>query len=456
MRQVDILDDLTIRNAVPGMTREGTQRKSDLIADGNNLFLQVTRGNDGAIYRSWIFRYVLDGRENKMGLGPYPRVKLAEAREEADELYRKIRKGIDPLAEREAEKAKRRTSKAKDITFKDAAKKWYDAHKSEWSSAKYGKEVWQTLDDYAFPIFGKLRVRDIDTGIVLRVLEPIWTTKRETARRIRQKLEQIFDWCKAHGFRDGDNPAAWEGNLKHSLADPKKVNTHDESHHPALPHKLIPEFMTALRAIDSPQARALEFTILTALRAGEGAGAQFSEIADGIYKVPASRMKRKGKPHEVPLSPQAIAIVEARRKVRSGPCVFVSRAGKATGRRSMLQLLDKMNDARETRGLPRWTDPLQANADITVHGFRSTFRDWVADETDIQGEVAEAALHHKKADKVEGSYQRSQLLKKRRALMELWANWCDGIAPAKQEEPTNIVEGDFGRKADKKSRRKSA
>jgi integrase len=212
--------------------------------------------------------------------------------------------------------------------------------------------------------------------------------------------------------------------------------------------------MKALRSIDDPKAQALEFVILTALRASEGASARFDEIKEKVYHIPSSRMKRRV-PHDVPLPPQAMRIIDARRKVRSDQFVFPAR-GRAVSQRMLLHFLTEMNNAREKAGKLRWVDPLQGGADITVHGFRSTFRDFIADETDIQGEIAEAALHHKKADRVEGSYQRSQLMKKRRACMELWANWCDGIAPpAKDEEPSNIVEGDFGPKAATRSRRKA-
>lgn len=389
-----------------------TLKSEGLYSDGGGLYLQI-RGESKS--KSWIFRFRdaskarVKGKGSRlrdMGLGPLYTLSLAEARQRATECRRQILDGFDPIAAREADRAKKRLEAARAITFKGYAGAYIKAHKCEWSSAKHSQQWESTLSTYAYPVLGALPLGGIDTFLILKVLEPIWTEKRETARRLRQRIEAILDSAKVDGLREGENPARWHGHLASRLAK-RKVRV--AAHHAALPYREIGKFMAALRAQEGVAARALEFAILTAARTNEILGASWAEIdlERATWTIPGARMKA-GREHAVPLSAPAVALLKELEKSKGGPFVFPgSRLGKPLSNMAMLMTLRRMG-----RG------------DISVHGFRSSFRDWTAERTSYPREVAEAALAHAVGDKVEAAYLRTGLLDKRRKLMAAWGDYC--------------------------------
>jgi integrase len=380
-----------------------TAKAPGYYADGGGLYLQVTDGG-----RSWIFRYQIAGRRRDMGLGPVDLVTLAEAREKALAARRLILNGADPIEARRATIAAERLDAAKAMTFSACAEAYIEAHKAGWRGGKSAEQWQSSLAAYVTPIIGALPVQAVDVALVMKVVEPIWTTKTETASRVRGRIEAVLDWAAARGYRQGDNPARWRGHLENLLARPGKVQR--VAHHPALPYAELGEFMAALRAQKGIPARALEFLILTAARSGEVIGARWSEIdlGAGIWTVPAERIKG-GREHRVPLSAPALAIVRDLAETRHGDLVFPSgkRGGKTLSNRGMLSVLERMG-----------------RADITAHGFRSTFRDWAAELTNFPSEVAEMALAHAVSDKVEAAYRRGDMFSKRRRLADAWAEFC--------------------------------
>ncbi|WP_420395794.1 tyrosine-type recombinase/integrase [Nioella sp.] len=359
--------------------------------DGRGLFLYVKAS--GA--RSWVLRYQVMGKRHDLGLGAYPEVSLAMARDRALQARRMIQEGEDPIA-------KKRQAKPK--TFKDAALELIESKRPGWKNAKHAAQWTSTLEAYVFPSLGRMQVARIETADVMGVLKPIWTAKPETANRVRQRIEAVLDYASALGIRTGENPARWRGHLDHLLPKPTKVKA--VKHHPALPHAEIAEFMADLSGRTGVAARALAFTILTAARSGETRGATWAEIdLDAkLWTIPAGRMKA-GKEHRVPLTPEALACLGPKRD--HAALIFGSEAklGKPISDMSMTAVLRRMG--RDT---------------ITVHGFRSTFRDWAGETTGFPREVIEAALAHGIKDKAEAAYARSDLSDKRRRLMEAWAN----------------------------------
>jgi integrase len=381
-------------------------KRRGLYGDGGGLFLQVSE--TGA--KSWVFRFKEAGRLRVMGLGPIHTVSLAEARDHALECRKLRLGGRDPIAERKTAHAAARLDAAKAISFKECAEAYMAAHKAAWRNAKHGAQWEATLATYAYPAFGSLSVQAIDVGLVMKAIEPIWNEKTETASRLRGRIEAVIDWATARGHRKGENPARWRGHLENLL--PKKSRVHRVQHHPALPYPEIGAFMADLRAMKGVPARALEFAVLTAARTGEVIGARWGEIniAERLWTIPAERMKA-GREHRVPLSNAAMAIVDAMVKIRQHDFVFPSnRAGRAISGIGCSSVLKRMRD------------------DLTVHGFRSSFRDWAAESTSFPTEVAEMALAHTVADKVEAAYRRGDLVDKRRQLAEAWARFC--AAPA--------------------------
>ena len=390
-------------------------------ADGGGLYLQV--GTTGG--KSWLYRFMLAGKSREMGLGALADVSLSEARIVATEARRLVKNGIDPIDQRDSDREAARTAAAlaaaRAMTFKQCADAYIEAHRAGWKNAKHATQWPNTLRDYAYPVFGKLPVQDIDLPMVLKVLEPIWNEKTETASRVRGRIECILDWATVRGYRKGDNPARWRGQLSHLLAAPSKVQKVE--HHAALPYAEIGAFMAALRQRNAVAARALEFTILTAARTGEVIGATWGEIdLDGAtWTVPAGRMKAE-REHRVPLSEPALAILrEMRAAALAGSDgqepqpdapVFPSARGNPLSNMAMAMLLRRME-----RG------------DLTAHGFRSTFRDWAAERTAYPGEVVEMALAHTVGNKVEAAYRRGDLFDKRRRLMNDWSEFC-GTKPA--------------------------
>src|SRR5215213_10365219 len=369
-------------------------------AVGDGAYLQIAAGGT----KVWIFRYQRDGKARHMGLGPVSLISLAEAREKARNARRTLLEGHDPLELKRQTRARQRLEAAKGMSFKDCAERMMASHQAAWKNPKHKQQWRNTLASYAYPTFGDLPVGSVDTGLVLKALEPIWTTKPETAGRVRGRVEAVLDWAKARGYRDGENPARWRGHLDKLLPNRRKVQT--VRNHPAMPYSDLPVFMAELRSRKSVSARALEFAILTAGRTGEVIGAKLSEVDldNVVWTVPADRMKAS-KEHRVPLSPRAVEIVCE--LPRDGDYVFPG--GRASKLLSNMALLELMRGMRP---------------EFVPHGFRSTFRDWAAERTNHPSEVVEQALAHAIESKVEAAYRRGDLFEKRRQLMSDWAAFC--------------------------------
>ncbi|GLK71561.1 integrase arm-type DNA-binding domain-containing protein [Ancylobacter dichloromethanicus] len=375
--------------------------------DGGGLWLQVTPAGT----KSWLFRFMLDGRARQMGLGSLSDVTLAEAREAARGARRMASEGIDPIDARAKQRAEARAARLRHVTFRDCAERYVTAHEAGWRNPKHRDQWRNTLTSYADPIVGDLAIGQIDTALVLKVLEPIWRVKPETASRTRGRIEAVLDWAQARGYRQGENPARWRGHLDKLL--PSKAKVRRVEHHGALPFLRVPAFVAALRAKPFVSAKALEFTILTAARTGEVIGARWHEIdlGEASWTVPAERMKA-GREHRVPLSPRTVEMLRSLPREDGG---FVFPGAKAKSGLSNMAMLQLVRGMDGTEGL-------------TVHGFRSAFRDWASEQTDCPREVAEAALAHTISDKVEAAYRRGDLFDKRRRLMEDWATFCRSSA----------------------------
>jgi integrase len=387
------LGALDVKNA----TRRG------YYSDGGGLYLQV--GASGS--KSWVFRYKVGGKLYEMGLGPLHTVGLAEARTRARQCREHRLDGLDPLAVRNAARMQAKLDAAKAMTFAACAEGYISAHRGAWHNDKHAAQWPSTLSQYVYPIFGALPVQAIDTALVMKAIEPIWNEKPETASRVRGRIEAILDWATVRGYRTGENPARWRGHLDKLL--PKKTKVRRVEHHAALAFAAIGVFMGELRKQDGVGARALQFAILTAARTGEVIGAGWDEFdfTERLWTVPAERMKA-GKEHRVPLSDAPLAILEELSKFRQGDFVFPGRrTGQPISNMAMTMTLRRMG-----RG------------GLTVHGFRSTFRDWAAERTGFPAEVAEMALAHTVADKVEAAYRRGDLFQKRRQMMDAWARFC--------------------------------
>jgi integrase len=397
-----MLTDRTARTAGPGRYSDGSVK---------GLMLMVRPS--GA--RSWMLRYQIGGRRRDMGLGPYPEVSLADARERALEARRVLKRdGKDPLAER---------SRPKLLTFRAAAEALIEAKRPGWRNAKHAAQWTATLATYAWPKLGALDVRAVDTAAVLEVLRPIWTAKTETASRVRQRIEAVLDYATAIRARTGENPARWKGHLDHLLANPSKVRA--VKHHAALDWRLAPAFMAELAKRAGIDARALAFTILTAARSGEVRGMRWSELdlEGAVWIVPPGRIKA-AKEHRVPLTPAARALLGDPEEPDA--LVFPSpiKAGKPLSDATLAAVLGRMG-----------------YGDITVHGFRSTFRDWAGETTAHAREVVEAALAHRLKDKAEAAYARGDLFAKRRKLMQDWADYL-ASPPARVVELARLRQND--------------
>lgn len=355
--------------------------------------------------RSWILRVTVGERRRDIGLGGFPDVTLAGAKESARECREKIRNGIDPVVEKQANKSALIAAEGKNITFQRAAELFITAKEAEWSNIKHAAQWRATVQTYANPVIGNVLVRDVALSHILAILEPIWTTKTETASRLRGRLENILDWAKGREYRTGDNPALWRGHLEYQLAKPSKVAKVE--HHPALHYADIGDFMTKLRKHEGIGAAALEFAILTAMRSGEVRGACWQEfdLNEAVWTIPAERMKMK-KEHRVPLSAAAITLLKKLPRMESGLVFPGSKKGSAISDMTMSSVLKRM-------GL-----------DAVPHGFRSTFRDWAAEHTNYPRDVAEMALAHAIGDKVEAAYRRGVLFEKRRRMMADWSAFC--------------------------------
>jgi integrase len=379
-------------------------KQPGMYADGGGLYLRVTE--DGA--KNWVFRFMLNGRPRWMGMGPLAIYCLQEARAKALDARRLRHEGIDPIETRKDERLRARLEAAKAITFKECADTYIKAHRAGWRNGKHAAQWQATLATYAEPLIGTLPVQAIDTALVLKVLEPIWTTKPETAGRVRGRIEAVLDWAKVREYRQGEDPARWRGHLDKLL--PARGKVRKVKHHAALPYAELPGFLVALREQEGIAARALEFTILTAARTGEAIFARWSEIdlLDKVWTVSAARMKA-GREHRVPLSARALGILDEMQVHRHADDGFVfpgGKPGKPLSNMAFLMLLRRMK-----------------RDDLTAHGFRSSFRDWSAERTHFPSEVAEMALAHVVGSKVEAAYRRGDLFDKRRRLMDAWAEF---------------------------------
>lgn len=373
-----------------------------LYADGGNLYLQVTK--TGA--KSWIFRYMVDGKAKSMGLGALNAISLADARIKAADCRKQISEGFDPMLVRKDEREKSKLAAARSMTFEQSATAYIAAQESGWKSKKHKQQWSNTLDTYAYPVFGNLPVQDIDIALVMKVIEPIWQTKNETASRVRSRIELVLDWAIVRGYREGDNPAIWRGKLDKLLPSRTKINK--VKHHSALPYKEVGKFIKDLQGQVGMAAKALQVLILTATRTSEILNSKWGEfdLKSKAWIIPAERMKA-GKEHRIPLSKKALEILKELHKLKVGEYVFSDKKDKPLSNMAMLALLKRMG-----------------RSDVTVHGFRSTFRDWVSEQTNYSGEVAESALAHSIGNKVEAAYRRGDLFDKRKPLMEDWASYC--------------------------------
>ena len=365
--------------------------------DGRGLMLYVKPSGT----RSWVLRYQMNGRRRDLGLGAWPEVTLAMARERAIDARRQVAEGTDPLAEKH---------KIAALSFEKAASALIESKRSGWRNEKHAAQWPSTLKTYAHPKIGRMDVRDVGTQDVLATLRPIWSEKPETASRVRQRIEAVLDYASAMGARSGDNPARWRGHLDHLLPKPTKVRA--VQHHPAMPWRDVPEFLTALSNRDGMAARALAVVVHTAARSGEVRGMRWSEIDldERVWTVPASRMKA-GKEHRVPLTGAAINLIGNAR----GEDDLVFPGGKRLDR--------PLSDMSLTAVLRR-----MGLGNVTVHGFRSSFRDWAGETTAFPREVIEAALAHRLKDKAEAAYARGDLFDKRRDLMQAWSDYLAGKA----------------------------
>jgi len=375
------------------------------------LALQVKAGSA----RSWILRLVIGNKRRDMGLGAFPSVSLAHARNKASEAREMVRQGVDPIERQRAALSALRASLATQVTFKETAKAYVAAHESEWKNAKHTQQWRNTLKEYVYPVFGDLLVKDIQKEHVLQALRPIWNSKNVTASRLRGRIELVLSYAMQAGYRpEGLNPARWKGGLDKLLGAPSKLQ--ENKHFRALPINEMGDFMAKLARIQGQGARALEFAILTAARSGEVRGALWSEIdlKNKVWVIPASRMKA-GKEQRIPLSTTAIALLEKQPNTDSDIVFLAPKGGK-------------LSDMTLTGVLRR----MKVNA--TAHGFRSTFRDWVAERTNYPNEAAEMALAHSVGNKVEAAYRRGDLYEKRILMMESWAQFV-----SKVEESGNIL-----------------
>ena len=398
-------------------TVKSTKLKTGKHSDGGGLYLKVATGGS----KSWVFRYTNGEitksgykKQAEMGMGSYPDISLAEARDIATDHRKTIAAGKDPKLKRDAERAEAKKNQV--WTFDRCAEAYIDAHSPSWKNKKHIQQWKHSLKAYASPKIGHLQVADIDVPHVLEVVQPIWQTKTETASRVRGRIERVLSWAIVMKYRAFPNPAVWRGNLDQVLGQPQKVTK--PRHLSALPYAEIGVFMDELRKHNSVNAKALRFTILTGCRTTEVLGASWDEIDfdAAIWAVPGSRMK-SGREHRVPLSGQAIELLH--QLPRTNGWLFPSiQHGKHLGNSALLKHLNEQIKRK----------------DITVHGFRSTFRDWVAEETNYPDRLAESALAHVLGNKTEAAYQRGDMLKKRAELMQEWADF----ATQKQKNVTSI------------------
>lgn len=395
-----IATELSAR-AVAALRTEGRHA----VGGAPGLHLRVSSG-----HRGWVLRILVGSHRRDIGLGPFPEVGVAEAREKAREIHRQVRQGNAPLTPKRVQQHALQASEAANKKFDWCVTEFINAKADEWKNAKHRQQWENTLKVYVSPHMGTMPVRDIDLPHVLLCLEPIWKTKNETASRLRGRIESVLDWAAVRKYRSGDNPARWKGHLDKVLPAPTKIQK--VQHHRAVPIDEMPMFMTDLRGKMGTAARALEFTILTAGRSGEVRGARWSELdmEAKIWTVPAGRMKA-GREHRVPLSETAARLIQALPRVKETDLVFPGMKDKALSDMSLIAVMRRME------------------VDAVPHGFRSTFRDWVGDRTTYPRDLAEMALAHVIENKTEEAYRRSDALERRREMMSTWARFLDAPNP---------------------------
>lgn len=379
-----------------------TTKKPGYYSDGGGLYLQVS----ATLSKSWIFKFVRDKKATEIGLGSFVDVSLEHARDKAADFRKLLKQGINPLEEKRKVERNLQLTVAKGMTFADCAEAYIEVNRHGWKNPKHVQQWSNTLKQYAYPIFGKLPVAEIDTALVIKCLEPIWTSKNETASRLRGRIETVLDWATVSKYREGENPARWRGHLDKILPKPSKVQK--TGHHAALPYAEIAVFMAELRQQSGVAAKCLEFTILTATRTNESIGATWDEIdlSNKTWTIPIERMKA-GRLHRIPLSDQAILILQDMQKFKVNDFVFPG-TKKGLSNMAMLQLLKRMGEDG-----------------VTVHGFRSSFRDWAAETTNYPSEVVEMALAHTIKNQAEAAYRRGDLMEKRSQLMADWTRYCE-------------------------------
>ena len=412
--------------------------KRGYYADGGGLYLQISASGN----KSWVFRFRVHGKLREMGLGPQHTVSLAEAREKAADCRRQRLDSKDPIEERRAVRVQAALDAAKVMTFRECAKACIASHEQTLGNPKHAAQWTSTLERYAYPVLGDVPVQKIDTALVLKVLEPIWADKTETATRVRQRIEKVLSYARARGYCNGDNPAHWGGHLSELLPAPTKLK--EVEHFASLPHTQLGEFLRVLRRDEGVAASALEFTILTASRSGQIAmqpvkgmakAAKWSEVdlAAKVWIVPAERMKGKKsarREHRVPLSKQAIAVLKRMESIRRSEFIFPGwKQGKPLSSGAMDALLERLN----------------YNTIATVHGFRATFKTWAEERTGFSNIVIEMAMAHTIGSKVEAAYMRGDLFEKRRKLMDAWGDFCE--RSAQHDTTENIISIDVRKSA---------
>ncbi len=400
------LDTQTIKN----LKKPG--RYTDALAMG--LHLWVKDGDK----KYWIYRYTMEGKQKNIGLGPYPDVGLADARIKAIEAKKKVMNGIDPKPHKETrvEMEKQKT------TFSEFAKQFIESKSSEWTNTKHRLQWEFTIEKYANPVIGNLKLDQITTEDILKILSPIWTKKTETAMRLRGRIELILAAATTRKLRNGLNPALWKGHLNTVLAKPSKIIK--VKHHAALPFEEIPAFMNELREMGTMAALALEFCILNASRTGEVIGGKRNEVMESIWTIPGERMKAK-KEHRVPLCKRSIQILKISQALDPSSEYLFSRRKKGLSNMAMTMVIRRLKK------------------EVTIHGFRSTFRDWVSEKTDHSSEVAEMSLAHAISNKVEAAYRRGDLIEKRRTLLADWESYCNSPTDQKASHRELEIEGEI-------------
>jgi integrase len=406
MNMATKLDTQTIKN----LKKPG--RYTDALAMGLHLWVKDSNK------KYWIYRYTIGGKQKNIGLGPYPDIGLADARIKAIEAKKKVVNGIDPKPQKET----RIDAEKQKTTFSEFAKHFIETKSSEWTNTKHRLQWGFTIEKYANPVIGNLKLDQITTEDILKILSPIWAKKTETAMRLRGRIELILAAATTRKLRSGLNPALWKSHLDTVLAKPNKIRK--VKHHAALPFDEIPAFMNELREIGTMGALALEFCILNASRTGEVIGGKRNEVMESIWTIPGERMKAK-KEHRVPLCERSMQILKISQLLDPDSEYLFSRKKRPLSNMAMTMAIRRLKK------------------NVTVHGFRSTFRDWVSEKTDHSSEVAEMSLAHAISNKVEAAYRRGDLIEKRRALLDDWESYCNSTTDQKASQKEPVIKGEI-------------